>query len=38
MLYIPTYPFTILEPQNPSHDAPELHKIRQSPDLEALKV
>ena len=34
----PTNPFTILEHQNPSHDVPELHKIRRSPDLKALKV
>ena len=34
----PTNPFTILELQNPSRDVPELHKIRGSPDLEALKL
>ena len=35
----PTNPFfTILELQNPSNDVPELHKIRWSPDLEALKL
>ena len=34
----PTNPFTILELQNQSHDVPELHNIRQSPDLEALKL
>ena len=34
----PTNPFTILELQNPSHDIPELHKIRRSPDREALKL
>ena len=28
----PTDPFTILELQNPSYDAPELHEIRWSPD------
>ena len=36
--FYPTNPFTILELQNPSHDIPELHKIRWSPDLEALKL
>ena len=34
----PTDPFTILEFQNPPPVVPELHKIRQSPDLEALKL
>ena len=34
----PTNPFTILELQNLSHDVPEQHKIRQSPDLEALML
>ena len=34
----PTDPFTILEFQNPSKDVPEVHKIRQSPDREALKL
>ena len=32
----PTNSFTILELQNPSHDVPELHTIRESPDFEAL--
>ena len=36
--YRPTDPFTILESRNPSHDVSELHKIRKSPDLEALKL
>ena len=31
----PTSPFTFLEKLNPSHDAPELHKIRQSTDFKA---
>ena len=34
----PTNPFPILELQSPSHDVPELHKIRWSPDLEALNL
>ena len=34
----PTNPFTISKLQNSSHDVPELHKIRRSPDLEALKL
>ena len=34
----PTSPFTILELQNPSHGVRERHKIRRSPDLEALKL
>ena len=34
----PTNPFTIFELQNPSHDAPELYKIRWCPDLRALKL
>ena len=34
----PTNPFTILELQNPSPDVSELHKIRRSPDREALKL
>ena len=33
---IPTDPFTTLEPQNPPHDVPGLHKIRWSPNFEAL--
>ena len=38
LLLYPTNFFTTLELQNPSHDVSELHKIRQSPDLEALKL
>ena len=34
----PTNPFKILELPNPSHDVPELHRIRRSPDLEAPKL
>ena len=34
-LQYPTDPFTTLELQNPSNDAPELYKIYQSPDHEA---
>ena len=34
----PTDPFTILELQNPSYDAPELHEIRWSPDCKTLKL
>ena len=34
----PTSPSTISELQNPLHYIPELHKIRRSPDLEALKL
>ena len=34
----PTDPFTILELQNPSYGVPELHKMIQSPDREALKL
>ena len=34
----PTSPFTIVELLNPSHYVPELHKIRRSPDREALKL
>ena len=34
----PTDPFTTLELQNPSHHIPELNKIRQSLDFEALKL
>ena len=37
-LWIPTRPFTISELKNPSHDVPQLHKIRRSPDREALKL
>ena len=33
----PTDPFTNLELQNPSHGVAKLHKIRRSPDLDALK-
>ena len=33
-----TNPFTILELPSPSQDVPELHKIRLSPDHEALKL
>ena len=36
--YYPTSPFTILKLQNPWLDVPELHKIRRSPDLDALKL
>ena len=31
----PTNPFTFLELQNPSFDAPEYHKIRGYPDLKS---
>ena len=34
----PTDLFTILELKSPSHDVPELPKIRRSPDREALKL
>ena len=34
----PTVTFTTLELRNPSHDVLELHKIRRSPDFEALKL
>ena len=34
----PTDPFTTLELQNPLHDVPEIHKIRQFPDLEAIEL
>ena len=34
----PSIPFTTYELRNPSHDAPELHKIRCFPDAEALKL
>ena len=38
-LYVhPTDPFTILELHNPSYDVPEQHKIRRSPDFEAVKL
>ena len=37
-LKYPTSPFTILKLENPSHDVPELHKIRRSTDLEPLKL
>lgn len=33
---VPTDLFTTMEPQNPSHDVFELHKIRRTPDLEVL--
>ena len=36
--FFPTNPFTILELQNPWHDVPQLHKMRRSPDLQALKL
>ena len=36
---LPDFPFTTFEPYNSSHDVPELvHKIRRSPNLEALKL
>ena len=35
---LPTDPFTTLELQNPSQAVPGPHKIRQSPDLVALKL
>ena len=38
VLSYPTNPFTILELLHPSHDVSELHKIRRSPDLEALQL
>ena len=34
----PIDPFTNLDPQNPSLKVPKLHKVRQSPDPEALKL
>ena len=34
----PTNPFTIFWLRNRSHDVPVLHKIRRSPDQEALKL
>ena len=34
----PNEPFTILEPQNPLHDVPELNKTRRYLDREALKL
>ena len=34
----PTDPSTTFEPQKPSHDVPELHKIPRSPYLEALEL
>ena len=37
-LHCPTDRFAIFKLQNPSHNVFELHKIRWSPDLEALKV
>ena len=37
-LHCPTNPFTTLKHQNPSHDFPEQHKIRRSPDLEDQKL
>ena len=37
-MYIPTDPFTIFEPQNPSIDVSERHKARRSTDFEALKL
>ena len=33
-----TNPFTLSEPQNPSHDVPDAHKTRRSPDVGALKL
>ena len=33
-----TSPFAILEIYNPSHDVPEVHKIRRSTDFKALKL
>ena len=36
--YLPHEPFHNLELQKPSPDVPELHKIRRSPDHEALKL
>ena len=36
--YYPTNPFTILKFPNPSQDVSELHKIRKSPDFEALNL
>ena len=36
--FYPTNPFKALELQNPLHDVLELHKIRRSPDVEALKL
>ena len=38
LLHIPTDPFGTLELQNPSLDVHELHKSRQSPDCQALKL
>ena len=38
VVMVPANLFTISELQNPSLDIPELHKIRRSPDLEALKL
>ena len=35
---MPDRPFTIVELHNPSFGIPELHKIRRSPDREALKL
>ena len=34
----PTDPFTTSVLQTPRHDVSEIHKIRRSPDLEALKL
>ena len=34
----PTYPFTTLELQNPSHDVTEQHNIPRSSDLEAIQM
>ena len=36
--YVPTDTYTTLKLQNPLHDIPELHNLRRSPDLEALKL
>ena len=36
--YNPTNPFTVLELPGPSSDVPEIHKIRRSPDREAMKL
>ena len=38
IVFSPTDLFTILKPQNSSHDVLELNNIRRSPDLEALKL
>ena len=36
--HCPIDPFTTLDLQNPWHDAPELRKIQDYPDLEGLKL